>query len=91
MNRLEGIERFASMSYGLVGDPRGRWVRLSDVLNTLTEQGGERSASLVSMLEVWADWIESDRDMQDTNAQLCGGDLRKAARLLEAVGEVQGQ
>lgn len=49
MNRLEGIERFAVALNIDTGDPEmdpsptGRYVLLSDVLNTLTEQGGERA------------------------------------------------
>ena len=42
------------------------------------------SQLLPDMLDVWAGWIESGEGMQDTNAHLCGDDLRKAARLLRA-------
>lgn len=42
------------------------------------------------MLEVWANWIASGNNMEDTNAQLCAEDIRRAAAVLRRQPQDKG-
>jgi hypothetical protein len=81
--QVEKLERFGlhhdEGHFGMVGCRGGEWVRYSDVLNTLTEQGGER-VELASELRAIADCRERAGKITTPKT------LRRAADLLEGQG-----